>query len=441
MATSSQTTWRNWGRNQTAVPADVVRPTSEADLEAIVGRGVAEGRTVKVVGSGHSFTDIACTDGLMVDIAALSGIRHVDTTNNQVTVGAGTVLAELNAGLADFGLALPNLGDIDAQTLAGATSTGTHGTGERYQSISAAIVGARLATGDGSMLDIGPGDGERFDAVRAGIGALGILSEITLQCEPAFNLHAVESTHDIDEVIETFDETAASNEHVEFYWFPHTRTGQLKVNNRTDEPIARRPKLKAFLNDEVLSNAGFEVLNRIGRRRPRTIPSLINAVMKPGDRFEFVAPSAEVFCSPRRVRFVEMEYAVPREHLLEAFGRVRSHIESLGQPISFPLEVRVLGQDDTALGTASGRDSGYIACHVYRGTSHEAYFAGVERIMADYGGRPHWGKLHRQSAETLAPLYPKWDAFQRVLSDLDPDGHFSNPYLDRVLRSTGFSKR
>lgn len=436
------TIWRNWGRNQTAVPADVVRPAEEADLQAIVGRGVAEQRSIKVVGSGHSFTDIACTDGLLVDVSGLDGVLDVDRERKQVTVGAGTVLGTLNRRLAELGLALPNLGDIDAQTIAGATATGTHGTGSGFQCISAAIVGARITTGDGSMLDVSAAHRpEVLAAAKVGLGALGIVSRLTLQCVPAFALHAVESTHDIDEVLDIFDDTATTNDHVEFYWFPHTRTGQLKVNNRTDAPVARRSKPRAFWNDELLSNAGFEVLNRLGRRFPAAIGPVVRAAMKPGDRFEYIAPSHEVFCSPRRVRFVEMEYAVPRGHLLEAFQRVRDHIDQLGQPISFPIEVRVLGADDIPLSTASGRETGYIACHVYRGTSHEAYFAGVERIMADYDGRPHWGKLHRQSAETLAPLYPQWDAFQAVLDDVDPDGHFTNAYLDRVLRPARFRKR
>ncbi|MFV2039145.1 MAG: D-arabinono-1,4-lactone oxidase [Acidimicrobiales bacterium] len=232
-----------------------------------------------------------------------------------------------------------------------------------------------------------------------------------------------------------------SNDHVGFFWFPHTRTAQLKVNNRTTRGIARRPKVDAFLNDQLLSNVGFDIINRIGRRMPKAIPRLISAAMKPGSRVEYVAPGHEVFVSDRRVRFVEMEYAVPRVHLLEAFSRVRSLIDDLEGPISFPIEVRIQRADDIPLGMASERDTGYIAVHVYRGTSHTAYFAAVEQIMADYRGRPHWGKLHSQTAETLAPLYPGWEAFQTVLAELDPDGRFSNPYLDRVLRGPDFKSR
>jgi len=397
---------------------------------------------VKAVGSGHSFTDIACTEGILVDMGAFDHLVEIDRRRHRITVGAGMVLRTLNHKLAELGMALPNLGDIDAQTIAGATATGTHGTGTRYQCISTAIVGARLATGDGAMIDVSAEHRpDLLAATRVGLGALGLLSQVTLQCEPAFNLHAVESTHDIDDVLDTFDHVAATNDHAEFYWFPHTTTAQLKVNNRTSAEARPRPRLGAFVRDELLNNVAFEALNRVGRAAPAAIPRLIDTAVGIGDRIEYVSPSHQVFCSPRRVRFVEMEYAVPREALLEAFARVRKLIDELGQPISFPIEVRILGADDIPLSTASGRDSGYIAVHVYRGTPHEAYFSAVEDIMCDYGGRPHWGKLHHQTAETLAPLYPGWDDFQAALAELDPDGHFSNPYLDRVLRGAGFNPR
>ncbi len=436
------TTWRNWGRNQLALPAEIARPTSETELTDTIAGAMVSHHKVKVVGSGHSFTDIACTDGVLVDVGALNQIEAVDTATNRLTVGAGIVLSKLNDELHARGLALPNLGDIDAQTIAGATSTGTHGTAAKYQCISAAIVAARIATGDGAVIEVSESDRpDLLAGVRVGLGALGVLTQVTLQCVPAFNLHAAESMSDIDEVLDGFDAATESNDHVEFLWFPHTNTAQYKVNNRTTDPIARRTNLSAFLNDEMVGNVAYGALQVIGKRAPRAIPKLISSVVKPGDRVEYVAPSHEVFCSKRRVRFVEMEYAVPREHLLEAFARVRLLVDQLGRPISFPVEVRVLRGDDIPLSMASGSDVGFIAVHVYQGTPHEAYFAGVEQIMADYSGRPHWGKLHRLRAESLAPLYPGWDSFQKVLAELDPDGHFSNPYLDRVLREPGFRAR
>jgi FAD-linked oxidoreductase len=435
--------WTNWGGNQHVHPVDVLTPSTEDELADIVSRGVAGRRSVRAVGSGHSFTDIACADeGVMVGLGAFTDILHVERATNRVTVGAGVVLADLNAKLWDLGLALPNLGDIDAQTLAGATATATHGTGAGHQCISAAVVGARMVTGDGALLEIS--ETQRPDLlgpVRASLGALGIITTLTLQCEPAFNLRRVETTHHIDELLDGFDEAVAANEHVEFYWFPGTAVGQLLRNNRTNEPAAPRSRASAFINDELVANGAFGLINRIGRRFPKLVAPTLARVVRPGDHTEYIAPSHKVFCSKRRVRFVEMEYAIPRDNLHEAFGRVRSMIEAFAYPISFPIEVRVLGSDDIPLGTASGRDTAYIACHMYRGTPFADYFAAVETIMRDYDGRPHWGKMHYRSAADLAPSYPGWEDFHTALDELDPDGHFSNAYLDRVLRGSDFRRR
>ena len=434
--------WTNWGGNQHTHPADVLFPATEADLTAIVGRGVAERRKVKVVGSGHSFSGIAATDDFLVDVGAFSGLRGIDRAAGEVRVGAGTVLADLNRLLWSQGYALGNLGDIDRQTIAGAVATSTHGTGAARQSISAAVCGARIVTGDGAVVEVDRTHRpDLLAAVQANLGALGIITEFTLQCEPAFNLHAVETTHELDEVLDDFDAVADANDHVEFFWMPGTDLAMRKVNNRTLEEPGGRSRLAAFLNDEVLGNGVFGAVMALGRRRPGLVPKAMGAALTPGDRTEYVAASHEVFCSARRVRFVEMEYAVPREHLLEAFGRVRELVASMAPAITFPIEVRVLGGDETSVGTASGRDSGYIAVHVLHGTEFEPYFRGVEAIMDDYEGRPHWGKVHYQSAETLAGRYPHWDAFQSAVAELDPDGHFSNPYLDRVIRGIDFTPR
>ncbi|MGI9623850.1 MAG: D-arabinono-1,4-lactone oxidase [Acidimicrobiales bacterium] len=430
--------WSNWGRNQSADPARRYTPTSEEEVGALVSRGVAERRTVRAVGSGHSFSDIAVTNGLMIDMSRFDDISKVDIATRRVTVGSGVVLADLNQRLREVGLALPNLGDIDAQTLAGATATATHGTGINHQCISAAIVGARLVSGDGGLVDIDEFNRpDLLGPVRCSLGALGIVTEMTLQCVPAFNLHAVESTHDVDEVLERFPTLSANNDHVEFYWFPHTRTAQLKVNNKTSEPEGNA-RLARFVNDEVLANAGFGLLNVAGRRIPGVVAPVMRAAMKPGQRAEYVAASHAVFCSPRRVRFIEMEYAIPAESVLEAFNRVRDAVSRVGRPISFPIEVRVLGRDNIPLSMASGRVSAFIAVHVPTRTRFDDYFSRIEEIMNDYGGRPHWGKLHFQTAETLAPRYPDWGDFHAALRELDPDGHFANDYLSRVLRGEDF---
>jgi L-gulonolactone oxidase len=242
----------------------------------------------------------------------------------------------------------------------------------------------------------------------------------------------VEEPVPVDEVLADLDALVTENDHYEFYWVPHTRWALTKRNRRTDEPARPRPKLREWVDDMALSNYAFGLLCRLGRWRPEAIPRLAKIIPSTG-RLDYVDRSDRVFTSPRTVRFYEMEYAVPREALPEALNRVRRLVEELGVQLSFPVEVRVTAADDIPLSTASGRDTGYIAVHVYQGTSYDAYFSGVERIMDSYDGRPHWGKLHFQRSETLAPRYPRWDEFQAVRAKLDPEGRFANPYTDRVL--------
>jgi L-gulono-1,4-lactone dehydrogenase len=430
-------TWTNWARNQSCSPAAVRRPATEAELVQLVKQAAANGQRVKAVGAGHSFTSIACTDGVLVDLGGYGRVLRHDAAFDQVTVEAGIPLHRLSDELDARGLALENMGDIDRQSISGATQTATHGTGLRFRNLSAQIVGMRLVTADGSVLECSASENaDVFDAARVGLGALGLVSTLTLQCVRAFRLHAVEEPAPVDDVLRDLDDLVEANDHFEFYWVPHTRWALTKRNRRTDEPARPRTRVREWVDDVALNNYAFGVLCRIGRWRPSLIPRLAKVIPNAG-RLDYVDRSDRVFTSPRRVRFWEMEYGVPREALPEALNRVRRLVDEMGTPLSFPVEVRVVAPDEIPLSTAHGRETGYIAVHVYRGTPYDAYFAGVERIMDSYGGRPHWGKMHFQRAETLAARYPRWDDFQRVRARLDPEGRFANPYLDRVLGPVG----
>lgn len=403
----------------------------------IVERAAAEGQRIKVVGAGHSFTGVALTDGRMVRPDSFGDVLEEDAAGGTVTVQAGIQLARLNEELDRRGLAMENLGDIAYQSIAGAISTATHGTGARFGGLATQVVGLRLIAADGSIIDCSPEqEPEVFKAARVGLGALGIISAVTLKAVPAFNLRAVEMPMRVDELLASLDEHVAENDHFEFFWVPHTGWALTKRNNRTDEPLAPRGRWQEFRDDILLSNVTFGALCRLGRLRPSMIPRLVRA-LPGGGRVEYVDKSYRVFASPRLVRFYEMEYAIPREAAAEALNRVRDFVDRSGLTLSFPVEVRFTAADDIPLSTASGRDSCYIAVHVFEGMQYQQYFEGVEQIMNGYDGRPHWGKLHFQTAETLAPRYPEWDAFQRVRARLDPEGLFSNPYLDRVLGPAG----
>ena len=415
-------------------PAVRLAPGSAEETAAAVARAAACGLPVKAVGAGHSFNAVAGTAGAHIATDRLDAVVSIDPEQGRAVVGAGIRLGALNRELAAAGLALPNLGDIDRQSVAGAVATATHGTGARLAGLASAVVGMEIVDGSGRLIRCD--DQRRPDLLRVarvGVGALGVVTEVTLRCVPAFDLHAVETVEPLDEVLEGFDEQAAANDHFELYWMPGSRRCQVKRANRTSEPRRPQPRL-AYLRDKVAGeNLAFAALNTLGARVPGAagpVTRLLEASLSDRD---LIDESHRVLTSPRWVRFHEMEYAIERAALPEAFARARALASGLARPVVFPLEVRVSAADDIPLSPAFGRDTAWIAAHVRRGRPYGAYFRGFEEIMDDYGGRPHWGKLHFQDRATLAPRYPQWGAFAEARGELDPDGRFANPYTDRVL--------
>ena len=429
--------WRNWAANQVCRPAQIHAPSTEEELAQIVRDAAANGERVKVVGAGHSFTAIALTDGHLISLDNYQRILKTDAVSCQVTVESGIRLHRLNEELDRRGLAMQNLGDIDRQSISGAISTATHGTARDLGGIARDVVAMRLIAGDGSIIDCSATENpEIFHAARVGLGALGVISTVTLQCVPSFNLHAREVPSNVDEILANLDEHIASNDHFEFYWVTGTRWAIAKFNNRTLADGPKRSAFRQFRDDILFSNVAFGAVCWTGRVKPSLIPRIAK-VMPSGGATEYVDKSYKVFCSPRMIHFYEMEYAIPIEAAKEAVNRVRNFIAKSGLILAFPIEVRFTIADDIPLSTAYGRRSCYIAVHVYQHSDYQQYFEAVEDIMDDYGGRPHWGKLHFQTAETLAQRYPEWDAFQSARRRIDPDGRFSNAYLDRVVGPLG----
>ncbi|MFG2758964.1 D-arabinono-1,4-lactone oxidase [Streptomyces wuyuanensis] len=435
--TTTRNAWRNWAGTVAARPAREATPASAAELAEAVRGAAEDGLRVKTVGAGHSFTAIAATDGLLIRPDLLTGIREIDRTAMTVTVEAGTPLKRLNAALAREDLSLTNMGDIMEQTVAGATSTGTHGTGRDSASIAAQIRGLELVTADGSVVTCSEKgtDEEReiFAAARVGLGALGVISAITFAVEPLFLLTAREEPMPFDRVTSEFDELHAENEHFEFYWFPHTGNCNTKRNNRSTGPVAPPGAVSGWIEDELLSNGLFQVVNSLGRAIPATIPAIAKVSSRALSARTYTDIPYKVFTSPRRVRFVEMEYALPREAAVAALRELKTMIERSPLRISFPVEVRTAPADDITLSTASGRESAYIAVHMYKGTPYRSYFTAVERIMTEHGGRPHWGKIHTRDAEYFESVYPRFGEFLALRDRLDPDRVFGNDHLRRVL--------
>jgi L-gulonolactone oxidase len=434
----SRTRWRNWAGNERAA-AEVVQPGSAAEVAEVLTTAAAAGRRVRPIGSGHSFTGIGRPEDIQLTCAGLTGSIEV-TDDGLVTVAAGVPLYRLNGELMRRGWSLTNLGDIDRQTIAGALATGTHGTGAAFGGLATQVRGLQLVTPSGEVLDCDAArHPEVFSAARIALGALGVVTAVTLQAVPAFALRAVEGPGTLTDAIEGFDELMSSTDHVEFYWFPHTDVTLLKSNTRVpiEEGLAPLPRWRAVWDDEILANGAFAGVVAAGRRVPALVPPLARMSARALGARTWTDHSHRVFVSRRRVRFLEMEYAVPRAEAPAVLAELRRVHEANDWRAAFPVEVRVAAADDIPLSTASGRDSAYIAAHVPAGTDPGSWFAALEAIAGEVGGRPHWGKLHGLDAGVLRTRYPRFADFVAVRDRLDPGGVLSNGYLDRVLGPVG----
>lgn len=427
--------WSNWAGTAASEPAAVEAPRTTAEIVRLVRAAHRRGRRVKAVGAGHSFTPIAVTDGVLVHLGRFRRVLDIDREAGTVTVESGIRLQRLNTVLAARGLALPNMGDVAVQSVAGAISTGTHGTGARFGGLATLVVGLEVVLADGSVVRCSADEEpELFAAARLGLGAIGLVTSVTLSCVPAFNLRAVEDRADLDATLDDFDELVAAHDHFECYWVPHTDTVRTKANDHTTDPPAGQGRIAHLVQRELMENALFGAVCHLERALPAVTPTVARLVAA-GGRSEWVDRSDRVFTTPRRVHFVEMEYSLPRPALPGVLRALREASEQFR--IAFPVEVRVAAGDDIWLSTASGRDSAYVAVHQYRGMPYRDWFAAAEATFWEAGGRPHWGKLHTQDAASLAPRYPDWDRFAAVRRRVDPDGMWTNAYLDRVLGPVG----
>jgi L-gulonolactone oxidase len=437
-APGNRTRWRNWAGNE-RTDAEVVQPGSADEVAAILTAAAAAGRRVRPIGSGHSFSGIGRPEDVQLTCGGLAGMGEVGD-DGRVTVGAGMPLHRLNAELLRRGWSLTNLGDVDRQTIAGAVSTGTHGTGARFGGLATQVRGLELVTPSGEVLDCSATrNPEVFSAARVGLGALGVLTSVTLQAVPAFALRAVEGPSTLSAALEGFDELMTSTDHVEFYWFPHTDVTLLKANTRVplEEGLAPLPRWRAVWDDEILANGAFAGVVAAGRRVPALVPPLARMSAKALGARTWTDHSHRVFVSRRRVRFLEMEYAVPRAEAPAVLAELRRVHEANDWRAAFPVEVRIAARDDIPLSSASDRDTAYIAAHVPAGTDPGPWFSALESIAGEVSGRPHWGKLHGLDAAALRTRYRHFAEFVAVRDRLDPAGVLGNAYLDRVLGPAG----
>ena len=435
--------WRNWGRTVETHPTESLFPTTTAEIARIVARAAEAGTTLKTVGAGHSFSPAAATDGIQLSLDNLTGVKAVtpvygtdgEPAGADVTLWAGTRLRDVGPLLWDLGLAQENLGDIDVQTIAGAISTGTHGTGADFGSIHTTVKALQIVTGTGEILDCDAGQNpDLFHAARLSLGALGVLATVTVRCVPAFAIESVERPGRLDEVSSDLKAFLRSDDHVEFFWFPHTDLIAVKKNTRIPADSDLKPK-SAFTRkrDDFLTNDAFEVLCKTVTRRPGMTKRLNALSGRLMGNASYSDRSYKVFSTTRNVRFRELEYGVPFSEAEAVLAELRAYFDPAEHPTPFPIEVRAVRGDDAPLSTANGRDSVYFSVHQYVGMDAEPIFDATESIFRAAGGRPHWGKMHSLGAADLAELYPRFDDFVAVRDEVDPQRVFRNVYTDQIL--------
>jgi FAD-linked oxidoreductase len=424
--------WRNWARTCESNPEKTWYPSSVEEVVAIVKEASKQKKTIRVVGAGHSFTSLVKTEEWLVSLDSLSGIEQIDEQNSTVTVLGGTRLFQLGEALGHAGYAQENLGDINVQSIAGAISTGTHGTGLMFGTLATQVLELTLVTASGEILTVSEKQNSRyFKACLVSLGSLGIIVKVKLKIIKGLVYEYRSEKVIYSEFEPQLERYMKENRHFEFYLFPYSDIVQVKTMNITE----RKPQslLLHRLNLLILENYLFFILSELCRAFPKSCRSISRLSAKAVGSTKIAANSYKLFATPRLVKFREIEYCIPLQHFKSALQEVRQRIEDQQYQVHFPIECRTVKEDDIWLSPAYERNSAYIAFHMYKGMPYEDYFRDMESIMRKYEGRPHWGKMHNLEKDELQALYPKLPDFLSIRQELDPQGIFLNDYLESIL--------
>lgn len=432
------TTFTNWGGNHTCRPLAMHAPTSEDEIAAILDQARTTRTQVKVVGSGHSWSEAACTSGHHIRLDRMSRVLEIDRQAGHVTVEAGIRLEDLNEHLAREGLALSNLGSIAKQSIAGAVSTGTHGTGVRFGSLSTFVRNIRLILADGTAVDLSRTDGDRFEAARLSLGCLGVITRLTLRCEPAFDLEERTFCLPFEEALDRMQALVDQHHHVKFWWLPHTNRIFVVTMRRVPlEEKTKRHRVRNVFRDgaeTVANQLVFASLMRIGAAAPVVVPAINSAIATVYFRSRTrVDRSDHVFNVPMPPRHREMEYGIPRDVAPLAMRRLRDLVRNLRIAVDFVVEARFVAKDSILLSPSRGRDSCQLGAYMGDHPHRSMYFDAFETLCGQLDGRPHWGKEFHLSAEDLRHRVPGIKRFLEVRRSLDPRKRFGNTFTRRVF--------
>ncbi|KCZ92466.1 D-arabinono-1,4-lactone oxidase [Hyphomonas johnsonii] len=424
-APEGEDSWMNWSGVQRATPEAISRPASEGALSALVARTDSR---IRPFGSGHSFVGLAPSEGVMVDVSQMSGMRAIDADTGIAVFGAGTRLFQAATELADAGRALPNLPDIDVQTLAGTFSTATHGTGETLTALHDHIAGFRMVTAAGDILDVTPDSNpDLFAAGRVSLGALGIITEYTLRTVPMFNLHRQVWVEPIGTLIERAEEYIQQHRNFEFYYFPNTGYGAGISHDLHEGPVSGRGD-----NEDDSTLEELKALRDAVGWWPWMRRKIIGEALPKGMVEDVSDSSYKLLATTRPIKFNEMEYHLPRENGIKGLKEVIAKLER-HKEVFFPMEVRVIAPDDAWLSPFNAGPRMSIAIHAAVDEPYDYFFSEIEPIHRANGGRPHWGKHHSLGKEELSALYPRFGDFMALRREMDPSGKFLNPHLAKLF--------
>ena len=409
---------------------------SEEQIPEIIARAKREQLPIRVLGSGHSFYPLVATPGISISLDGLQGVITVDQNQGAGWVWSGTNIHTLGEQLFRIGYSMENLGDIDVQSIAGAISTGTHGTGINLGSISTQVTGLEFWNGRGQKVEAhAKKNSNLLDAARVSLGTLGIITKIQLKLQPRYVLEMKQTKELLGSVLKNLSQDLKNERNFEFFWFPHTETALVKRSRISSEPPLKATFSQRF-NDIVLENMALGALSGICRWIPPLTQKISQFCALAAGESHRRDWSHRVFATERWVKFLEMEYAVPIESFQSVVQEIQAEIKNNHHRVHFPIECRFVKKDSIWLSPAYGRDSALIAVHMYRGMPYRGYFNAIEKIFRKYDGRPHWGKLHSLGAEDLQSIYPRWDEFQELRAEMDPQGIFLTEIMQQIFRNS-----
>lgn len=423
----------NWAGNVKWTPQEVLLPKTEDEIAAIIKKATSSGKSIRTVGSHHSFTPLLATDSVSLSLDDMQGLISKEP-NNRAIAWAGTKLKRLSELLAENGLAQENMGDINVQSLAGAISTGTHGTGITLGSVGTQVEEITFVNGLGELVTLNEENNyHEFKCAQLSLGSLGVITRMKVRCNEAYNLELDIRKEKLSDVLANLDAIVNENRHFEFYSIPNSQWSQTKRSNIVSQEAGTTSKFSAFINDIVLENWALQLLCSINKTIPSSSKTISNLIGSFISNEKKIQQSHKVFSTVRNVKFTEMEYNIPYESYQDVVKELLKLIDKNNYRISFPQEHRFVQADDIYLSPAHNRKSAYIASHVYKGMDNKRYFKDLEDLFVDFGGRPHWGKMHTRDASFFRLAYPKFDDFLQVRAKHDPNGVFLNDHLKKVF--------